>query len=237
MAGYYGRLQVADCRSQVRWNVKPAMANSAWDRELRVLTEAIRRLSAEYDAFLYGSVAKPPIESRRHVEEMFRRLTSSPSESAADRYQLSSLQGRFYSLCERWERLQAEKEAGRRPGIHGGFVSPVSTEPPRRETGESRGSPSLQPNTRAARSVEADRGSRASRDRELFGLYIAAKQARGEEVADYGLEPFLARLADEREKLKQRLGATEVDFDVAERDGRVKLVAKPFMSPKTKGPK
>jgi hypothetical protein len=218
------------------------MANSAWDRELRVLTEAIRRLSAEYDAFLYGSVTKPPIESRRHVEEMFRRLTSSPSESAADRYQLSSLQGRFYSLCERWERLQAEKEAGRRPGIHGGFVSPVSTQPPRRETGESRGSPTLRPNARTAGSVEADRGSGglpSSRDRELFERYIAAKRARGEEVADSGLEPFLARLADEREKLKQRLGATEVDFDVAERDGRVKLVAKPYMSPKFKvrGPK
>jgi hypothetical protein len=240
MAGYYGRLQVADCRSQVRWNAKPAMANSAWDRELRVLTEAIRRLSAEYDAFLYGSVTKPPIESRRHVEEMFRRLTSSPSESAADRYQLSSLQGRFYSLCERWERLQAEKEAGRRPGIHGGFVSAASPEPPpRRESGERGAPPNLRPNARTASSVEPQRGSGglpASRDRELFERYIAAKRARGEEVADYGLEPFLARLADEREKLKQRLGAREVDFDVAERDGRVKLVAKPHMSPKSKGP-
>jgi hypothetical protein len=243
MAGYYGRLKVADFRSQVAWNAKPAMANSAWDRELRVLTEAIRRLSAEYDAFLYGSVARPPIESRRHVEEMFRRLTLSPSESAADRYQLSTLQGRFFSLCERWERLQGEKEAGRRPGIHGGFVSAVSPEPlSRRESAEKGAPPNLRPNAGTAGSVKADRGSGGlppSRDREVFERYIAAKRARGEEVADYGFEPFLARLADEREKLKQRLGATEVDFEVAERDGRVKLVAKPRTGPRPKvqGPK
>ena len=44
--------------------------------------------NAEYDAFLFGSVTRPPVQSRRHVEEMFRRLTQSPSESAADRYDL-----------------------------------------------------------------------------------------------------------------------------------------------------
>jgi len=42
----------------------------SWERELRVLNEAIRRLNAEYDAFLFGSVPKPPIESRRRVEEI-----------------------------------------------------------------------------------------------------------------------------------------------------------------------
>jgi hypothetical protein len=202
------------------------VSDSSWERELRVLAEAIRRLNAEYDAFLYGSVTKPPIESRRHVEEMFRRLTSSPSDSAAERYQLSSLQGRFYSLCERWERLQAEKEAGRRPGIHGGFVSAPSagrhTEPGGRAS-----RPTAPPNAGTSGSVEADRGFGAPGDRELFERYLAAKRGHGEEVGAYRLESFIARLAEEREKLKRRLGSMEVDFDIAERDGRVKLVAKP----------
>jgi hypothetical protein len=193
----------------------------SWDREFIVLNEAIRRLNAEYDAFLFGSVAKPPKESRRHVEEMFRRLTMSPSESAAERYQLSTLQGRFYSLCERWERLQAEKEAGRRPGIHGGFTADVS---------------SPRPNAPPPASVQADREAGAARDRELFDRYVAARQSRGDNVAGLGLEAFLGRLAEERGKLRDRLGTAEVEFDVVERDGRIKLIARPQSSSRSKGP-
>jgi hypothetical protein len=138
-----------------------------------------------------------------------------PSESAAERYQLSSLQGRYYSLCERWERLQAEKEAGRRPGIHGGFVSaPAELSPSR-------------PNASRPASVEPDRGGGAARDRELFERYVAARRSRGEDVADLKLEAFLGRLAEERGKLKDRMGAAEVEFDVVEREGRIKLIARP----------
>ena len=186
-----------------------------WEREFSVLNEAIRRLNAEYDAFLFGSVVKPPTESRRHVEEMFRRLTMSPSESAAERYQLSSLQGRFYSLCERWERLQAEKEAGRRPGIYSGFSSSPAD------------ASSERPNAGRPGSVETDRTVGAPRDRELFERYVAARRSRGEDVSGLGIEAFQARLAEERGKLRERLGTDEVEFDVVERDGRIKLVAKP----------
>lgn len=195
-----------------------------WDRELKVLDEAIRRLNAEYDAFLFGSVPRPPIQSRRHVEEMFRRLSQSPSDSAADRYQLSTLQSRFFSLCERWERLQAEKEAGRRPGIHGGFGGPA---------GEPRPTPT---NVPTAASVEANRGAGGrsrTRDRELFERYVAARRSRGEKVEGYRLETFLAGLEEQREKLKERLGVTEIEFDVVERDGRVKVVAKAPKGPRS----
>lgn len=191
----------------------------SWERELRVLNEAIRRLNAEYDAFLFGSVPKPPIESRRRVEEMFRQLGQSATDVAADRYQFSTLQGRFTSLCERWERLQAEKEAGRRPGIHGGFASPAAA------------LSVPHPNAAPSGSVEAGRGAAGSRDRELFDRYVAAQRERGEDVAGLRLETFLERLTEERRKLKAR-GVTEVDFDVVQRDGRVKLVAKPPKSPK-----
>lgn len=188
----------------------------AWERELQVLNEAIRRLNAEYDAFLYGSVPRPPVESRRHVDEMFRRLGASQPDSAAERYQFSALQGRFFSLCERWERLQAEKEAGRRPGIHGSFV-PHPPEP----------DGSSPPNAPAARSVEAVRSGEASRDRALFDAWVAAKRRRGEEAGDHQLETFVARLEQERANLKRRVGDREIEFEVVERDGRVKLVAKP----------
>jgi hypothetical protein len=198
----------------------------SWERELAVLNEAIRRLNAEYDAFLYGSVGKPPLTSRRHVEEMIRRLSSSRSDSAAEHYQLSALEGRFATLCERWERLQAEKEAGLRPGIRAGFVSHLS--PPAGSDAHPAGRPpSAGPNAPPSGSVESGRGAGSASDRDLFERYVAARRRGGEDVGGYRLEDFLARLAEEREKLRQRLGGDEVEFDVAEREGRVKLVARP----------
>ncbi|MDQ5857641.1 MAG: hypothetical protein M3542_05095 [Acidobacteriota bacterium] len=188
----------------------------SWERELAVLNEAIRRLNAEYDAFLYGSVGKPPIGSRRHVEEMFRRLSASGSDSAADQYRLSALEGRFATLCERWERLQAEKEAGLRPGIRAGFVSQLSPAPA-----------ASSPNAPRPGSVESGRGAGSAADRDLFERYVSARRRAGEDVDGYRLEDFLARLEEEREKLRQRLGGDDVEFDVAEREGRVRLVARP----------
>ncbi|MDQ5872278.1 MAG: hypothetical protein M3547_08765 [Acidobacteriota bacterium] len=197
-----------------------------WERELAVLNEAIRRLNAEYDAFLYGSVGKPPISSRRHVEEMFRRLSASRSDSAAEQYQLSALEGRFATLCERWERLQAEKEAGLRPGIRAGFVSHLSPTPAADGSPAGR-PPAPGPNAPPSGSVEPGRRAGSTADRNLFERYVSARSRNGEDVGGYRFEDFLARLEEEREKLRQRLGGEDVEFDVAEREGRVRLVAKP----------
>lgn len=198
----------------------------SWERELAVLNEAIRRLNAEYDAFLYGSVGKPPIASRRHVEEMFRRLSSSGSESAAERYRLSALEGRYATLCERWERLQAEKEAGLRPGIRAGFVSHLS--PPGSGEGAPAGrAPASNPNAPPSGSVDSGREVGSAADRDLFERYLTARRKTGEDVGGLQLGDFLARLEEERAKLRERLGGEDVEFDVAEREGRVRLVARP----------
>jgi hypothetical protein len=63
-------------------------------------------------------------------------------------------------------------------------------------------------------------------DRELFDRYVAARKARGEDVSGYRLEGFLEGLARERRKVRERLGNEDILFDVVERDGRVRLVAR-----------
>ncbi|HWZ85527.1 MAG TPA: MXAN_5187 C-terminal domain-containing protein [Thermoanaerobaculia bacterium] len=196
------------------------MSAAGFDRELRVVEEALRRLNAEYDGFLYGSTSKPPIATRRHVEEMFRRLGASEDMSAAERYRFSALQGRFTTLTERWDRLQGEKEAGRRPGLYGHFG----------ETGSdarAAGRPAP-PNAAAPASVQEERrGPHAGGSEvDLFDRYVAAKKARGEDVSGYRLEGFVEGLERERRKVRERLGEGEIVFDVAERDGRVRLVAR-----------
>jgi hypothetical protein len=194
----------------------------AWERELQLLERAIQRVNAEYDAFLYGSAAKPPVGSRKTVDEMIRRLSIEEPESAADRYRLTTLQGRYVALCEKWERLQTEKEAGRRPGVYGGFaresrhaaVGPPASAP----AGKT-------PNVTAPRSVLPGMAS-AETERGLFERYVAAKKARGEDMTGYDLARFVEGLNREREKLKERFGNVAMEFDIADREGRIRLIAR-----------
>jgi hypothetical protein len=190
------------------------LSASTWERELQVLDQALHRLSAEYDAFLYGSGSKPPVQTRKHVEEMLRRLNASEAMSAAERYRFSTLQGRFATLTERWERLQGEKEAGRRPGIYSHFRESGAAAPP-------------PPNAGTVASVEGERQAvPGDPDRDLFDRYVAAKKSRGEDVSGYRLEGFVEGLERERRKVRERLGSGDIVFEVAERDGRVRLIAK-----------
>ncbi len=189
-----------------------------WDRDLQALENALRDLNAQYDAFLFGSTSKPPLEVRRRVHMLIRRLSGEEADSAAERFRFTTLQGRYNTLCERWDRLQAEKEAGRRPGVYGHF-----TRLPTDRIGDF----DLRPNVRPPVSVEEPEAP-AGQDpvRDLFERYIAAKRARGEDVAGLDFENFAAKLARERERLKGQFGGAEIEFDIAERDGKVRLVAR-----------
>jgi len=203
-----------------------------WDRELQGLENALRNLNAQYDAFLYGSVHKPPVEIRRRVSQQIRRMSTTEGESSAERFRFQALQVRYNALCERWDRLQTEKEAGRRPGIYGHFVRLGGSETPRPAETQR---PAARPNARAAASVKAGEDLEVKKEtrpgqeseRDLFRRYVAARRVRGEDVADLRFDRFAEKLAEQREKLKAHFGDVEIVFDVAERDGKVRLVARP----------
>jgi hypothetical protein len=195
------------------------------EADLQALERAIAAVNAEYDAFLYGTGARPPVESRKKVERLIRAMGAAEQESAAERYRFSTLQVRWNALCERWERLQTEKEAGRRPGIYGHF-RPASDSPGHlAETGALNGSPS----TSVRLGVQGDASAPASAEhrRALFEKYVAARRAAG----DTGPTPEFVRFSEsldrESERLRERFGGAEVEFEVTERDGKIKLVAKP----------
>ena len=193
-----------------------------FERELNELERAIERVNAEYGAFLYGAVPKAPVESRRNLDRLLRRLSSLELEEAADRYRLATLQGHYNSLAERWERQQAEKEAGRRPGQYASFAGPAL-----RSTGAAQRSsesvPRQAPNAAPAASV---RPEGPSRDRGLFDRYVAAKKAHGEDVGGLDFKQFVENLERERQKVREKMGSDDFEFDVKDTDGRVRVVAR-----------
>jgi hypothetical protein len=197
-----------------------------WEGDLQSLEAAIVRLNAEYDAFLYGSSARPPVETRKLVEQIIRHMSAQEPESAADGYRFNTLQGRYNALCERWDRLQNEKELGKRPGVYGGFARESRGVAPRRRAGDEG---AADPNAAGVSSVEERRPQ--DQDAVLFDRYLAARKAKGEDVRGYDLTSFKQSLERERQKLQERFGSQDVEFDVTERDGRIKLVARKRTAP------
>ena len=72
-----------------------------WDQEFAEIERAILQLTAGYDAFLYGTASKPPLDARRKLDATFRRLGAMDPETAADGFRLTTIQTRNTALCER----------------------------------------------------------------------------------------------------------------------------------------
>jgi hypothetical protein len=169
---------------------------------------AITRVSREYDAFLFGSHGRLPAESRRQLESMARALSSQRLESASERYRFNTLIGRYTSQLERWERAVRDKEEGR--GRFGRGTGAVSA-----------------PNAPAPAAVKPE--SEESADRTVFDRFIRAKQDLGEDVSRLTFERFRELLGRERDKLKEKTGKTDWEFDVAADAGKVRLAVRPGM--------
>ena len=175
------------------------------EKEFDAFEEAFRKLSREYDVFLYGSShGKMPVDARKRLEETLRALTARKMDAAADRYRLNTITGRFNAERERWERAIRDKEEGRGRFARGAASAPGPNAP---------GPSSVKPS------------SAADADRDLYERYAAARSARGEKSPGY--DAFRAQLSKEREKLQEKTGRAGWDFDIAETDGRVRIVARP----------
>jgi hypothetical protein len=196
-----------------------------WERDLAQLERAITALTAEYDAFLYGNAKHPPLASRKNVERMVHKLETTEPDTSANAFRFSNLQGHWTRLLERWERLQAEKEAGRRPGLYGHFRPSQGVPRPVSERRDSFAGGDAGINAGGSASVRPEGGAADPR-RALYERYLEAKKARGEPSDGVDFDRFADSLEREKNRLKDRFGGVEVEFDVAERDGRVKLVAR-----------
>ena len=81
--------------------------------DLAQLAADLRRLEAEYNMFFAGQLARPPWETRRRIEAVFRRWGRRRIESSVERFRFQTLQSRFATLSELWERkLRLREETG-----------------------------------------------------------------------------------------------------------------------------
>ena len=81
--------------------------------ELDRIEGEVDALKRQYDLFFQGNRRSEPVEERRNVEWMVRRVGQRRIINTSDQFRFHGLQSRFYSLSNLWARMIRDLEEGR----------------------------------------------------------------------------------------------------------------------------
>ena len=179
------------------------------ERDLQLLEVELRKLEGEYNMFFSGRLPKPPWETRGRVEALVKRLDRAYIQNYGDRFRFNTLQTRFATFTELWERGMRSREEGR-PG-------PFAQRKPAAEV-------PVKPQDRVLH-VAAFREPLKEMDK-LHDLYDRLVDAR-RELGEEGI-PFhkFADLVKSQVSRLRKGGVEEVAFRVSVKDGRVNFTAR-----------
>lgn len=184
---------------------------SEFDQALRALEADLRKLEAEYNMFFAGQLPRPPWETRTHVEQTVKRLerTGTISGTYAERFRLHTLQSRFATFVDLWDRGLRAREEGR-PG-------------PFSRKGRSEAAAQPQGDRVVYVTVFSDPVHELDRLRELYERITEVRQELGE--AQVPFHRFAGLIRDKVATLKKR-GAPEVAFRVTVHDAKITFSAR-----------
>ena len=180
------------------------------DQELTTLEGELKRLEAEYNMFFAGRLPRPPWETRGRVAAMVKRLDRTHLSNTGDRFRFNTLQTRFATFTDLWERGLRAREEGR-PGP---FPQPQRKEEARPKRPDDK---ILHVTTFADPLKEMDKL------RDLYESLVDARREIGEEAVPF--HRFADLIKTQVAGLKEK-GSPEVAFRVALKDGKVNLTAR-----------
>ena len=180
------------------------------NRELTTLEGELKRLEAEYNMFFAGRLPRPPWETRGRVEALVKRIDRAYISNTGERFRFSTLQSRFQTFADLWERGLKAREEGR-PGP---FAQPVRTEPAKPQRPEDR---ILHVTT------FSDPMQQMDKLHDLYDTIAEARRQAGEEPVPF--HKFADLIKTQVAGLKEK-GSPEVAFRVAMKDGKVNFTAR-----------
>ncbi len=180
------------------------------ERELQILESELRRLEGEYNMYFAGRLPRPPWETRSRVEGLVKKLDRGHIQNYGDRFRFSTLQSRFSTFIDLWDRGLRAREEGR-PG-------PFARKP----------AASSKPEARPADKilfVASFKDPLKEMDK-LHDLYDTLRDAR-EQLGEQSI-PFhkFTELVKSQVAKLQKDGAPEVAFRVAVKDGKLNFTAR-----------
>jgi hypothetical protein len=182
------------------------------ERELRMLEAELKRLEAEYNMFFAGRLPRPPWETRSRVEGIVKRLDRTPLTNYGDRFRFSTLQSRYVTFIELWDRgLRAREEGRSGPFAHTRSTPAATTSAPEDRT--------------VHVTTFRDPGREIEKVRDLYDHLADARRVAGQENVPF--HKFVELVSSQVAQLKEK-GTSEVAFRVAMKDGKVSFTARPM---------
>ena len=171
---------------------------------LDLLARDIRLLQIEYEKFFNGALPVPPEDFRHRVQAQLRNLRNTTTTSAVDNFRLADLEARFNSYNELFNRRVRDREEGRHRAHRPAPVE-VRRFDPRQGivVGE----------TVDPEAAEA--------------LYQGLAGGPGDGPR-FDLDSFQTYLARQAAAIRAKTGCAEVQFRLADEDGKLKLKARPL---------
>ena len=182
------------------------------ERELHSLEVELRKLEAEYNMYFAGRLPRPPWESRKRVENMVKRIDRLYISNYGHRFKFNTLQSRFSSFVDLWDRGLRSREEGRA----GPFAQPrpVSIETTK-ETPAKDGVVSV--------TTFKDPTKEMDKLQELHTSLTEARRKAGQDAIPF--QKFADLIKTQVATMKQK-GTAEVAFRVAVKDGKVTFTAR-----------
>jgi hypothetical protein len=180
--------------------------------DLEQLTSDMKRLEAEYNMYFAGRLPRPPWETRGRVDALIKRWDRRRIDGSADRFRFQTIQSRYASFVDLWDRGQRARETGR-PGPFSHLAQRDVT--PQKGT----------PQEHRILHVTAFRDPLREMDK-LHALYDSLMEARrevGDDVVPF--HKFAALVKDQVGKLREA-GSPEVAFRVSLKQGKVNFTVR-----------
>ncbi len=182
------------------------------EHAIRTLEVELRKLEVEYNSFFAGRTPRPPWDSRTRVETLIKQLDrrTAQSRSYSDRFRFQTLQARYSTFADLWDRGLKAREEGR-PG-------PFATQ--RRRTGKE---PEGQTDRILHVAVFAEPLKEMERLQELYERLTEAGDEIGQPHVPF--HKFAALVRQQVSQIKKK-GAQEVAFRLAMRNGKINFTAR-----------
>jgi hypothetical protein len=184
--------------------------SSDLDRELEILEAELKRLEAEYNMFFAGRLPRPPWETRGRVNAMVRRLDNTHIANTGGRFRFNTLQSRFQTFSDLWDRGLKAREEGR-PGPFANLKPPTEDRPKR------------PPDRILHVTTFSDPMREMDKLQDLYESLTEARREVGEDAIPF--HKFADLIKTQVGTFKQK-GTPEVAFRVAVKQGKVAFTAR-----------
>jgi hypothetical protein len=191
------------------------------EQEFQALSVELRKLEGEYNMYFAGRTPRPPIEARNRVDQMFKRMDRRQMDTASMRFRVQTLQSRYSSFVDLWDRALRAREEGRPSPL---FRQRTVAPPPTSSASTPAAEPAAQAAVEHPRAVTfTDPKQENDKLQTLYDALMEARRQAGETNVPF--HKFADLVKEQTQRLKKK-GLDEVTFSITTTDGRVNLTAK-----------